>query len=168
MGTRHTGDAREVRALNAYINLVRAAESVTAPLSRRLADAGLTPSQFGVLEALLHLGPLNPCELGRKLLKTGGNMTMVLDNLERRGLVERARDPEDRRYLTIHLTGGGRRVIEAAFPGHAREIAERMSALTVAELESLRRLCRKLGRAQAAAEPTSSTVTSRKQTPRRS
>jgi MarR family transcriptional regulator, 2-MHQ and catechol-resistance regulon repressor len=152
MPTKYNGDRAEVRALNAYINLVRAAESVTAPLARRLSDAGLTISQFGALEALWHLGPLNPCELGRKLLKTGGNMTMVIDNLEKRGLVERARDPDDRRYWTIHLTGEGRKLIGTVFPDHAREIAARMSALTATELAELRALCRKLGRAQATEE----------------
>lgn len=152
MGTRYTGTAREVRALNAYINLVRAAESVSAGLARRLTAAGLSVSQFGAMEALLHLGPLNPCELGRKLLKTGGNMTMVIDNLEKRGLAERVRDPEDRRFLAIHLTREGRKVIEEVFPDHAREIESRMSALTAAELEELRKLCRKLGRAQSTGE----------------
>ena len=152
MGTRFNGDAREVRALNAYINLMRASESVAAPLTRRLAEIGLTISQFGALEALLHLGPLNPCELGRKLLKSGGNMTMVIDNLEKRGLAERVRDPEDRRYLTVHLTRDGRKLIESVFPDHVREIQERMGALTAAELDQLRTLCRKLGLAQATAD----------------
>ena len=161
------GGKREVRALNAYITLVRAAESVTAPLARSLTGSGLTLSQFGALEALLHLGPLNPRELGRKLLKTGGNMTMVVDNLEKRGLVERVRDAADRRFLTVHLTAAGRRTIGQLFPEHAREIAARMDALTVAELDTLRTLCRKLGRAQATAETDSPKTKVRNQTPRR-
>lgn len=145
MGSRHTGPEAEVRALNAYIKLLRAADSVTARLSSRLTGAGLTTSQFGVLEALYHLGPLSQKELGRKLLKSGGNMTMVADNLERRGLIRRERGPGDMRVCTVHLTPVGEALIRAVFPGHAAAIAAEMSALTAVEQEELGRLARKLG-----------------------
>lgn len=148
MGTKYQGPEREVRALDAYIALVRATESVIAPLTRDLFDAGLTLSQFGVLEALLHIGPMSPCDIARKMLRSGGNITLVVDNLARQGLVSRRRHVDDRRYLTVDLTPEGRRLIEQIFPAHAREIATRMHALSPAELDTLRDLCRKLGRAQ--------------------
>lgn len=135
-------------ALNAYIPLLRAAESLAARASLRLASHGLTLSQFGALEALLHLGPLCQRELGEKLLKSGGNITMVVDNLEKRGWVRRLRDKGDRRMITVHLTPPGRRLISSIFPGHAAAIAEEMQRLTVTEKESLRAMCRKLGRAE--------------------
>lgn len=145
MGTRHRGPEAEVRALNTYIKLLRAADSVTARLQPRLSEAGLTTSQFGTLESLLHLGPMSQKELGRKLLKSGGNMTMVLDNLERRGLIRRERGPCDRRVCTIHLTPEGEALIREIFPDHARAIASQFSVLTPDEQEELGRLCRKLG-----------------------
>jgi MarR family 2-MHQ and catechol resistance regulon transcriptional repressor len=105
------------RALGTYVKLVRAAESMTTRLHRNLAEAGLTTSQFGVLEALLNLGPLCQKDLGEKILKSSGNITMVIDNLSRRGLVIRERGTEDRRFVSISLTQEGERLIEALLPG---------------------------------------------------
>lgn len=124
---------------------MRAADAVTARLAPELAKVSLTESQFGVLEALHHLGPMCQAELGRKILKTSGNMTMVIDNLEKRQLVRRARDESDRRYITVHLTPAGETLIREFFPGHAARIATVMSTLAPDEQEELRRLCRKLG-----------------------
>jgi MarR family 2-MHQ and catechol resistance regulon transcriptional repressor len=144
--THHEGTEVEVRALDAYIKLLRAVDSVTRRLGPQIEAAGLTMSQFGALEALHHLGPLCQRELGQKLLKSSGNITMVVDNLEKRGLVRRERGREDRRFVTVHLTEDGRRRIRDFFPRHAQAIVEEMSALTPAEQAELGRLCRKLGR----------------------
>jgi MarR family 2-MHQ and catechol resistance regulon transcriptional repressor len=146
MATRYQGTRDEVRALNTFIKLTRAAESVAARLSGGLTDAGLTESQFGALEALYHLGPLHQRELGAKLLRSSGNITMVVDNLEKRGLVRRERGVEDRRFITVHLTEAGRRLIARIFPRHAARIAAELAVLTPQEQEELGRLCRKLGK----------------------
>ena len=136
-----------VRALESYVKLVRAANAVMASVHWPLRQHGLTVSQFGALEALFHLGPLTPGELGRKILRSGGNMTLVIDNLERRELVRRERLAEDRRRWLVRLTGEGRRLIEAVFPSHARRIAAAMGTLKAKEQDELGRLCRTLGRA---------------------
>ena len=73
------------------MKLLRAGKAVLARVEPRLAAAGLTPTQLGVLEAILHKGPLTQRELGRKVLTSAGNMTDVVDKLEARGLVRRAR-----------------------------------------------------------------------------
>jgi MarR family 2-MHQ and catechol resistance regulon transcriptional repressor len=146
MPTHFEGDAREVRALDAYIKLSRASGTVDGLLATNLARLGLTTGQLGVMEALMHLGPLSQGELGRKLLRSGGNVTTVIDNLERRNLVARRRNLEDRRVVTVDLTKAGRRLIEKIFPVHARAVAQAMETLTAAEQEELGRLCRKLGR----------------------
>lgn len=145
MGTHYKGSRQEVAALNAYIKLVRAAESVTARLNRKTTKAGLSVSQFGVLEALYHLGPLCQRDLGNKLLRSSGNITMVVDNLEKRGLVRRERDEQDRRFISVHLTDKGRRLIQEMFPEHVQLIVEAMSVLTPAELKELERLCKTVG-----------------------
>ena len=134
-----------MRALDAYIKLMRAADSVSARLTPHLSKAGLTVSQFGALEALYHLGPLCQRDLGRKILKSGGNITMVVDNLEKRGLVERMRGENDRRYITVNLTKQGRELISKLFPRHAKAIREEMGVLSDAELEKLGRLCKRVG-----------------------
>ncbi|MBI3910364.1 MAG: MarR family transcriptional regulator [Armatimonadetes bacterium] len=146
MGTHYRGTEAEVRALNATIKLMRATDSVSARVSRSLTGARLTESQLGVLEALLHLGSLCQTELGKKLLKSSGNITLVVDNLEKRGLVRRQRDAKDRRFVTVHLTEAGRQLIGEVFPRVVAAIVEEMSALTPFEQEELGRLCRRLGR----------------------
>jgi MarR family transcriptional regulator, 2-MHQ and catechol-resistance regulon repressor len=150
MGTHYKGSEILRQALDAYIKLVRASESVTSRVTRHLDDDGLTVSQFGVLEALFHLGPLSQRELAHKILKSGGNVTMVIDNLEKRGLVKRERDEEDRRFYRVTLTPSGRKLIRNIFPRHAEKIASQMNVLTKEELLELGRLCRKLGLQQAA------------------
>ncbi|MNX80032.1 HTH-type transcriptional regulator MhqR [compost metagenome] len=146
MPTRYLGLPEEVRALNAYIPLMRAASSVEARVQRHLAEAGLTLSQFGALEILLHVGPLCARDLCQKLLTTSGNITLVLDNLEKRGLVRRVRESADRRVVTIHLTPEGEELIRSVFPRHVAGITQVFGALTPDEQEQLRVLCRKLGK----------------------
>jgi MarR family 2-MHQ and catechol resistance regulon transcriptional repressor len=130
-------------ALQTFTKLIRAAETVTAEAHSRLPEYNLTISQFGVLEALLHLGPLCQKEIAVKILKSTGNITQVIDNLEKRMLVSRQQNPEDRRYYNIHLTDEGRSFIAALFPKHARRIAKAMSCLTSEEQQQLGDLCRK-------------------------
>jgi MarR family 2-MHQ and catechol resistance regulon transcriptional repressor len=142
--THYKGSREEVRALNAFVKLVRASESVSTRIHRHLADDGLTVSQFGVLEAIHHLGPLSQSEIAKKVLKSTGNITLVVDNLEKRDLVKRERQ-QDRRYFAVRLTTKGRKLIGAVFPRHASKIREEMGVLSGAEQEVLGKLCRKLG-----------------------
>lgn len=145
MPTHYKGRERTVRALNAYINLARASDSVFGRMAAQLESQGLTPGQFGVLEALVHLGPMCQHTLAEKLLRSGGNITLVVDNLEKHGWVRRERQEADRRQILIHLTARGRRLISRVFPLHAKAIEQEMSSLETAEQEALRRICRKLG-----------------------
>ena len=136
---------KEARALNTYVKLMRAAESVTTRIHSYLSSVGLTLSQFAVLEALYHLGSLSQKEIGEKILRTSGNITMVIDNLEKRNLVSRKRDKKDRRYINVQLTDAGFKLINKIFPPHAVVIMREMSVLTASEQASLANLCKKLG-----------------------
>ena len=115
-------------------------------ISGKVHEYGLTPPQFGILEALHHLGPLPLGELAEKLLVTGGNVTYVMDRLEAQGLVQRCRSEEDRRVVTAVLTPEGRDLVAAVFPEHATFIAGLMSALDVREQDELRELLKRLGK----------------------
>ena len=139
------GNEKEMRALNTYIKLMRAAESLTARTHAHLSSSGLTISQFGVLEALHHVGPMSQKDIGQKILRSSGNITMVIDNLEKRKLVRRKRDERDRRSFIVHLTDGGKKLIRKIFPPHATVITNQMKALTAAEQKKLGDLCKKLG-----------------------
>jgi MarR family 2-MHQ and catechol resistance regulon transcriptional repressor len=145
MGTKYAGTKEEKRALNAFIKLVRAAQSVSGRVESHFSEIGLSVSQFGVLESLFHLGPLNQKTLAGKILKSTGNITMVVDNLEKQGLVTRARDDNDRRHYLVRLTEKGKRLMGSYFPGHVARIVSEMSALTKSEQDELGRLCRKVG-----------------------
>jgi len=145
MGTRHKGPGEEVAALDCFIKLMRAASSVSSAVHKHLAGERLTESQFAVLEALHHLGPMSQKTLSQKILKSGANITTVVDNLESRGLAERKRDSSDRRVVFVHLTPEGREVIQRLFPIHAKRISEAMGKLEIQEQKVLGALCRKLG-----------------------
>lgn len=146
MPTHYKGPQRDVVALDTFVKLIRAADTVTGrlygPLQR---EHGITESQLGVLEALYHLGPMAQTQLCGKILKSGSNLTTVVDNLERRGWVRRERDSADRRVQVVHLTAAGKRTIEHAFPDHVSRVAELLCTLTRDEQKQLGRLCRKLG-----------------------
>jgi len=142
MKTAHTTAARP---LNTYTKLMRAAESVTSRVNRSIAGFALTISQFGVLEALYHKGPLCQRDIAAKILKSTGNITLVIDNLEKRGLVQRVRVSEDRRYLMIYLTEAGRSLVAEAFARVESVICAELAALTAHEQELLGTLCKKLG-----------------------
>ena len=145
MRGRYQGNKTEIRALKTYVKLMRAAESVTARIHRHLSSTGLTISQFAVLETLYQLGPLSQREIGKKILRSSGNITMVIDNLEKNGLVRRKRSVTDRRFYIVHLTDEGYHLINKIFPPHAAVVAEDFGVLTAAEQDALGRLCKKLG-----------------------
>ena len=144
-GPRSWSDDEE-RALRLWITLARAYLTVSREVGSKVTEYGLTVPQFGILEALHHLGPLSLGELADKLLVTGGNITYVMDRLEDQGLVYRKRSDEDRRVVKAYLTDEGRERIREVFPGHAEFIHELMAHLEPAEQEQLRGLLRSLGR----------------------
>lgn len=146
MPTHYRGSPEEILALDAFIKLNRSVIAVQGrllpPLQR---EFGLTESQIAVLEAIKHLGPLQQGELCQKILRSGSNVTTVVDNLERDGLVQRARDEADRRIQVVHLTEKGRELLDRALPVHVGRITSTMGALEPDEQRELGRLCRKLG-----------------------
>lgn len=144
MGTRYRGTNEEINALNAFIKLQRAAESVSTRVHAVL-PAGLTVTQFGVLEALHHIGPLCQGELAEKLLRSGGNLTLVVDNLEKAGHVVRERDPADRRFVVVKLTDRGEAFIASLLPKVIGNVSREMNRLSSTELLDLGRLCKKVG-----------------------
>ncbi len=146
MPTHYQGTPEEILALNAFIKLTRAADSLEARLAQRGTLRDLTPSQFGVLESLYHLGSMCQGEVSAKILRSTGNMTLVLDNLEKRGLVRRERDADDRRRIHIMLTEAGREIISRILPRQIAAIVDEMSVLTPEEQATLGCLCRKLGK----------------------
>jgi MarR family 2-MHQ and catechol resistance regulon transcriptional repressor len=146
MPTRYEGTDDEKRSLDLMIKLARSSESFLGRLLPPITDAGLTPTQFGVLEALYHLGPLTPSDLAEKILKSRNNLTVVIANLERDGLVRRQSHETDRRSQVVHLTEEGQSRIATAMPLFVKRLVQEASVLTAEEQEQLSDLLRKLGK----------------------
>jgi len=147
MPTHFKGEPNVVLALDTFIKFTRASSALENRLLRHNTLGDITLSQFGVLETLYHLGPMCQGEISTKLLKSSGNVTLVLDNLEKRNLVKRTRDTTDRRMVILSLTPEGEALIAHLFPLQAQVIAEEFSALSPEEQRQLGMLCKKLGMA---------------------
>jgi len=133
-------------ALSLWVKLARTTDTIGFLTGRDIAKYGLTPTQFGIFESLGHLGPMRICEVGAKKLMTGGNMTVVIDNLEKQGLVERIRSSEDRRSTILQLTGKGKQLFDEVFVLHARFVENLIwSVLNEEEILQLSGLLKKLG-----------------------
>ena len=130
-------------ALNVYVKLMRATNQATNRMHRHLKDDNLTVSQFAVLEALYHLGPLCQGELVQKILKSNANLTTVVDSLEKKTLVRRDRTGNDRRRVTVHLTESGEVLIARAFPRHAKVVARELEFLSREEKAILMQILKK-------------------------
>ena len=146
MNPRRTYGEKADRALALWIKLARASSTFGRLAGKHINSfGGLTEPQFGVLECLGHLGPLTLGELSRKRLVSSGNITCVVDHLERDGLVERVHAKHDRRRVVAKLTTKGSRLFSSTFRKHAAFVGAMASVLDAKEQEELSRLLRKLG-----------------------
>lgn len=135
-----------------FLVLWKAASAVRSYAEESIAGLEMCGSDFAVLEALLHKGPLPINEIGKKILLTSGSITVAVDRLEAKGFVERRAHGSDRRAKIVHLTKEGRRLITRAYADHAADLERLASAsLTREERETLIRLLKKFGY-EAAAE----------------
>src|SRR6056297_1940146 len=146
MASHYQGNNRELAALDVFIALTRAADAMqNAAFSKAPVPEEISMTQFEVLEALLHREPLTQAEVGRKILKTKGNISYTIDKLAERGYVQRRVRDEDRRERLIELTSAGRKLISDYFPHLARSFALASLELEELELELLARLAKRLG-----------------------
>lgn len=145
MPTKFKGTTREVRALNAYICLYRASESINHRITKDFKGDGFTPAQFSLLECLYHHGPMSPTLLANKTMRTCGNMTFVLDKLEKKGWLKRKINPKERRSLTIYLLDKGKDMVEKWLPIYVHNIVGEMNLLNKEQQETLRQLSRTIG-----------------------
>lgn len=145
MGTHYNGTKKEIRALNTYIKFMRASDSLSSRINSRLTKTELSESQFNDLDALFHLGPLSQKDLSTKLLRSGGNITMVIDNLEKRKFAERKRGTKDRRIFVVHLTPEGKKLMGKVLPQKIDAVTMEIIKLSKDEQYELQRLCKKIG-----------------------
>ncbi len=136
----------DLSGIHLWLVLWKAARTIEAHSSRSIARFKCTPTDFGVLEVLLHKGPLTVKQIGEKVLLTSGSMTTAVDRLETRGLVVRGSDASDRRARIISLTPAGRKLIEYAFAEHREAMEQAVSGFSEEDRAVLLPLLRQLGR----------------------
>ena len=135
---------RRVRGVHAWLALWRATRGIEAHARQSVESDGLCLSDFAVLEALLHKGPLSVGELGRLVLLTSGSITASIDRLERDSLVERATASGDRRSRIVHLTTTGSALIRTRYASHEKDMEQPFEPLSSAEMRTLVRILSKL------------------------
>jgi MarR family 2-MHQ and catechol resistance regulon transcriptional repressor len=132
-------------ALSMWVKLTRAHDIFSHLTAANIRLCGLTPAQFGVIECLGHLDTMLIGDLTKKHFVSGGNMTVVVDNLEKDGLVERSVNNQDHRAFYVKLTPKGKRLFEKVFLKHAQYIVKLASVLSESEQAELGLLLKKLG-----------------------
>ena len=142
--TKHYGKKVDL-ALSMWVKLTRAHDTFGHLTAANIRSFGLTPAQFGVIECLGHLGTMLIGDLTKKHLVSGGNMTVVVDNLEKDGLVERSVNDDDHRAFYVKLTPKGKRLFGKIFLKHAQFIVKLASVLSESEQAELGLLLKKLG-----------------------
>lgn len=130
--------------LRLVIGLYRTYFGINRSTQKLVSTYDLTLPQFGVLEALYHLGNMTIGDLINKTLSTSGNMTVVIRNLEQDGLITRCAHPTDGRANILQLTERGRQLIEAVFPEHLNDLDTQLANLSKEEKQTLVRLFKKL------------------------
>jgi MarR family 2-MHQ and catechol resistance regulon transcriptional repressor len=128
-----------------WLVLMKAHRAMARHAQRSIAAHDIGLSDFTILEALLHKGPMLVSELGRRINLTSGSITTAVDRLEDRGLVERSAQAEDRRARQVSLTRSGRALITKMFDQHKANLDAAADGLSRAERETLIALLKKLG-----------------------
>ncbi|PTN30681.1 MarR family winged helix-turn-helix transcriptional regulator [Bacillus sp. Rc4] len=133
------------RAMNLYRVFARAFKSVSEHSIRDSKEHGFNPTEFAVLELLYTRGPQKLQQIGSRLLLVSGNVTYVIDKLERNGFLVREQDPKDKRSVYAHLTDKGNEYLDKIYPIHALRIARAFSGLSPDEQDQLIVLLKKAG-----------------------
>jgi MarR family 2-MHQ and catechol resistance regulon transcriptional repressor len=131
--------------VHVWLVLMKAHRSLQRYAVRSIEAFGLGLSDFAILELLLHKGPQNVNEIGRRVDLTSGSITSAIDRLATRGLVERCAHPSDRRICVVRLTALGTQEISKVFAVHAKNLHEATRDLSKAERTTLIALLKKLG-----------------------
>src|SRR6267378_1819424 len=133
-----------------WLVMMKAMRALTRYAAAGIEDTGLGLSDFGVLEVLLHKGPLPVNTIGPIVDLTPGSISIAVDRLFAKGLVSRVESAEDRRVRTVALTPRGKDLIVSAFRKHSGQMRKVFSELSPEELRGLEVALKKVGKRAAA------------------
>lgn len=148
---RHNKDEKsdKVSGTQLWLVLIKSYHSLLAFTEHTLKDSGLGDSEFRILEALLHKGPMPVNTVGPRVFLTPGSISVAVDRLLKRGLVTRTGSSEDRRVRVVDLTASGRKLIEQVFAAHARQVDRLAEVLSPKERRQIARGLKAFGKAAA-------------------
>ena len=133
-----------------WLVMMKAMRALTRYAAAGIEDTGLGLSDFGVLELLLHKGPLPVNAIGPRVDLTPGSISIAVDRLVAKGLVSRVESAEDRRVRIVALTSRGKALIVSAFRKHSGQMKRGFSELSPEELRSLEVALKRVGKRAAA------------------
>jgi DNA-binding MarR family transcriptional regulator len=137
----------DLAALQVTGRLARLGQHLVLREEAVFGEFGLNRGEVGVLAALRASGPphrLSPGRLGKGLMLSSAGVTSRLDRLERRGLVARHPDPDDRRGVIVELTERGVELVDGAVAGTAASDRELLATLSAAEAHQLEAILRRI------------------------
>lgn len=147
------GTSKNIAAAKLWLVLARASSSIGTYIERSMGLKGYCLTDFMILEALLHKGPMTISAIGEKVLLASASMTSAIDRLEQRKLVHRSLSAEDRRVRVVDLTCDGRRFIAELFAQHVNDLEAISTDISQGEREVLYTALKKIGFAAQAATP---------------
>ncbi|WP_110929224.1 MarR family winged helix-turn-helix transcriptional regulator [Bacillus massiliglaciei] len=139
------GDESIQHSLKLFIVLSRAHRSINDVVNKHIAENGLNPTEFAVLELLYHKGDQPLQQIGGKILLASGSITYVVDKLEKKDFLKRVACKTDRRVTFAQITEKGKAFIEEMFPDHEKKIDNIMSVLSLEEKKTAIELLKKIG-----------------------
>jgi len=131
-------------AIDCYLLLRRTHDMLARYVESELNSHGTSSAQYGVLVNLFRMQPCSLTDLSTKLFRTSGNITSLIDRMERDGLVERLDHPEDRRVTQVRLTEKGAELLRSLRPHHRVFLSDLMNCYSDDELSQLTELLGKL------------------------
>ncbi|MFY4776832.1 MarR family transcriptional regulator [Metabacillus sp. RGM 3146] len=133
------------RAMTLFKVFAKAFKSISEHSIRDSKEHGFNPTEFAVLELLFTKGAQKLQQIGSRLLLVSGNVTYVIDKLEKNNYIQRQQDPKDKRSIYAHLTNKGHSYMEEIYPIHAIRMTRAFSGLSNEEQEQLLLLLKKAG-----------------------
>ena len=144
--TKNKGSKDGAEGTHVFLVVWKTYRALLARAEASIKRINLCDSDFRVLEALLHKGPLPVNVIGQKVDLTTGSITSAIDRLEEKGLVVRKNHPDDRRIRIVELTAKGRRLIERAYAQHRLDMEQAVQGLSREERADLVNLLKRLGK----------------------
>ena len=129
-----------------WLILMKAYRAIQAVAAKSIADSNLCPSDFQILEILLHKGALPVNTIGRKIMLTSGSISTAVDRLEKRKLVRRDPSVDDARVIYVSLTGTGHALIQRIFSRHAQRMEDVFGPLSDEKRQLLEEILKRVGK----------------------